>query len=244
MGDKMINIIKKHKIVVIVLSILILFSLGLVINLSKSKTLQTITPTITPTYYSVSLTGAVKCPGIYDVKEGEYYFMVINYYSAGLLSSADISQINLIAQVTTNVTINIPFLKVSLNNDIYVKDLSTTQEYVYVYLDTNPIIIYKIPPSMTYQELFWWINVSNNYGVNDTDPIETSQHLIKQNRICINTASAEILSTLPSISESTALKIIEYRKIHNGFTSIEEITEVSGIGDATYEKIKDLISVN
>ena len=59
----------------------------------------------------------------------------------------------------------------------------------------------------------------------------------------INTASQTQLETLPGIGPATSLKIINYREEHGDFQSIEDLKEVSGIGDAKYENIKDLICV-
>ena len=61
-------------------------------------------------------------------------------------------------------------------------------------------------------------------------------------RVNVNTASLEELDTLPGITPSTAQAIIDYRRQYGEFLRIDEITEVSGIGPATYERIKDLIS--
>ena len=65
----------------------------------------------------------------------------------------------------------------------------------------------------------------------------------KQDVININTATQEELDTLPGIGPATAIKIIEYRKENGKFKQKEEIKEVSGIGEAKYEKIKEYISV-
>lgn len=65
----------------------------------------------------------------------------------------------------------------------------------------------------------------------------------KSNKININTASSEELQSLYRIGPSTAQKIIDYRETFGEFVSIEEIKEVSGIGDAIFNKIKDQITV-
>ena len=65
----------------------------------------------------------------------------------------------------------------------------------------------------------------------------------KNNKVNINTATKEELDTLPGIGESTANKIISYREEKGNFKSIEEIKEVSGIGDSKYEQIKNLIEI-
>ncbi len=61
--------------------------------------------------------------------------------------------------------------------------------------------------------------------------------------ININTAGISELTTLTGIGEAKAKKIIEYRETNGGFKSIEDILNVSGIGEATYEKFKANIKV-
>ena len=62
--------------------------------------------------------------------------------------------------------------------------------------------------------------------------------------ININTASQSELESLPGIGPVLAQRIIEYRQSHGSFSSTEAIMDISGIGPATFEKIKDLITVN
>ena len=68
--------------------------------------------------------------------------------------------------------------------------------------------------------------------------VETTTELIN-----INTASIAELDTLPGIGPTTAQKIIDYRTQNGPFTSTEELINVSGIGPASYERFKDLITV-
>ncbi|MBN1145893.1 MAG: helix-hairpin-helix domain-containing protein [Anaerolineales bacterium] len=63
------------------------------------------------------------------------------------------------------------------------------------------------------------------------------------NLININTATQAELESLPYIGPALAQRIIEYREANGPFESIEEIIEVYGIGQSTFEKIKDLITV-
>jgi competence protein ComEA len=60
----------------------------------------------------------------------------------------------------------------------------------------------------------------------------------------INTADAATLETLPGIGPTIAGSIIDYRQANGPFGRIEEIVDVSGIGPATFEKIKELISTD
>lgn len=61
--------------------------------------------------------------------------------------------------------------------------------------------------------------------------------------ININSASAEKLSTLDGIGKSTAEKIVRYREENGYFNSIEDIMNVSGIGESKFNVIKDDIEV-
>lgn len=62
-------------------------------------------------------------------------------------------------------------------------------------------------------------------------------------RINLNTADVSQLSTLTGVGESKALAIIAYREENGPFTSIEDIMNVPGIKEGTYEKIKDKIAI-
>jgi len=59
----------------------------------------------------------------------------------------------------------------------------------------------------------------------------------------INAATAAELETLPGIGPKTADTIVEYREANGPFGSIEDIMDVPGIGEGTFEKIKDKITV-
>ncbi len=63
------------------------------------------------------------------------------------------------------------------------------------------------------------------------------------NKININTATLEELMTLSGIGESKAKAIIEYRNTNGNFTSIEDITKVSGISETIFNKIKENITI-
>ena len=62
-------------------------------------------------------------------------------------------------------------------------------------------------------------------------------------KVNINLASSSELQTLSGVGEATAEKIITYREAHGSFKSIEELKNVSGIGDKKFEKLKDAIVV-
>lgn len=86
-----------------------------------------------------------------------------------------------------------------------------------------------------------YINENDKVASENFDDNESNRNL---NKININTATVEELSeNLSGIGESIAKRIVEYRE-HNGeFTNIEDLKNVSGIGDKMFENIKDLICV-
>ena len=59
----------------------------------------------------------------------------------------------------------------------------------------------------------------------------------------INTADLTQLQTVTGVGPATAQKIIDYRTQNGSFRSIEELKNVSGIGDKTFEKMRDQITV-
>ena len=59
----------------------------------------------------------------------------------------------------------------------------------------------------------------------------------------LNTASASQLESLPGIGARTAERIVEYRQKNGNFKKIEELMNVRGIGEKSFLRIKDRITV-
>lgn len=59
----------------------------------------------------------------------------------------------------------------------------------------------------------------------------------------INTATAKDLQTLPGIGPAMSEKIIQHRKEHGNFASVDALTEVKGIGVKTLERLKPYVGV-
>lgn len=72
---------------------------------------------------------------------------------------------------------------------------------------------------------------------------ETGSKSSEDGMVNINTADAATLQTLPGIGESKATEIIAYRDEHGAFGSVEDIKNVSGIGEGTFSRISSRIKV-
>lgn len=87
---------------------------------------------------------------------------------------------------------------------------------------------------------------SSSSGAVEKSTGSSSQQASNSNKttlVNINKAGLEELDTLPGIGPATAQKILDYRTQNGSFKTIEEINEVSGIGEVKYNQIKDLISI-
>lgn len=86
------------------------------------------------------------------------------------------------------------------------------------------------------------INEVSNNETNITNLTSLPSNIVDTDKININLASKEELMTLPNIGEKRADAIIEYREA-NKFEKIEDIKNVTGIGDKFFEAMKELITV-
>lgn len=78
----------------------------------------------------------------------------------------------------------------------------------------------------------------NNDSASEESSISADGELIN-----INTATLEELDGLPGVGPTIAQRIIDYRTENGAFSTIDEIMDVSGVGPATFDEIKDLITV-
>lgn len=79
-------------------------------------------------------------------------------------------------------------------------------------------------------------------GIQDHQSLQGGS-VSSEGKVNLNTATAEELMSLDGVGEATAEKILAYRQEHGSFSSIEEIKEVSGIGDKKFEAMKDSLTV-
>ncbi|WP_307842016.1 ComEA family DNA-binding protein [Salinibacterium sp. SWN1162] len=62
-------------------------------------------------------------------------------------------------------------------------------------------------------------------------------------RVNLNTADAAALDTLPRIGPAMAARILAWREANGRFTSIDDLRNVAGIGDATFDGLRELVTV-
>lgn len=133
--------------------------------------------------------------------------------AGGLLKNADTTTINLSKPVSAAMVIYVP-----KKNEVI---KSTT--------DKTATTTTEIPNNAAIPD--------NGNTSSDTSSATTNL------KINLNTASKEELTKLNGIGEAKAQDIIGYRNTNGSFKTIEEIKNISGIGDALFAKIKDNITI-
>lgn len=168
----------------------------------------------------VDIKGAVQMPGVYELNINSRVIDAIKT-SGGFLPNADTSTINL-SKILKDENVIIVYTK---------EEIAKIQE--------GKVVVKYIEKECVCPKL-----EENTACIKEEDKIienETKEET-ETKIININTASLEELMTLPGIGEAKANEIIAYRN-KNKFETTEEIKKISGIGDATYNKLKDLIEV-
>lgn len=182
----------------------------------------------------VDIKGAIKNPGVYEMDVDSRVIDVINK-AGGLLETANTEYINLSKKVTDEMVIII-----YTNKQINIFKWQGTLEIKTINYNCpdnlNDACIVKSDSKKQTDNTNK--NSSSNKESKSTNSKETSNYPIN-----INTASKEELMKLPNVGETKANSIIEYRDTNGKFNSIDDIKNVSGIGDSTFEKLKQYITV-
>ena len=183
------------------------------------------------TEFYVEVKGAVKKPGVYLVNNDAIINDVIKL-AGGLLKTAYSNNINLSRKVTNELVIYV-FTKNEYKNK---KKTSVTEVIASVNKEctSNGYLVDNCTDK----------NISVIESSEDIVPsvINTTDNITSNGLININTASLEELSILPGIGEAKAKAIIEYRT-SSKFNTIEDLLNVSGISEKTYEKLQSYITV-
>ena len=171
----------------------------------------------------VDVKGAVNAPGVYELDDGRRVIDAINL-AGGLRDNADTININLSKKLTDEMYIVI-YTKDEIYN--YKKNNEESKEVKCASFEC-------ICPDVNNNDCI--TNNSNNEQKEDKN-----ENQAINGKVSINTATKEELMTLTGIGEAKADAIISYRNENGLFENIEDIKNVSGIGDSIFEKIKDNI---
>lgn len=206
---------KKEKIIISIFLILIFgLSISYIYFNNKDYTINSIDNI--KKLISVDIKGAVVNPGVKTLEKGSTVNDLI-LESGGLLDTADTSTINL-SKILNNEMVIIVYTKDEIKE---MRSGSTSvkvveKQCICPVLENNACI-------------------DNSFTNIEEDSNQTG-------KISLNNASKEELMTLTGIGSQKADAIIEYRK-QNKFTKLEDLINVKGIGQATFEKIKDNLTL-
>ena len=171
----------------------------------------------------VDIKGEVLNPSVYELDTDSRIIDVI-HKAGGLTQNADTTYINLSKKIKDEMVI-ILYSKEEIQD--YKKD---KEKVKYFYIENDC----ECPDEMNEA------CIEEKKTKKESNQEKTEE---KDTLVSINEADVEELQTLSGIGKSKAESIIAYRKENGDFKTIEDIKNVSGIGDSVFEKIKDKITV-
>ncbi len=167
----------------------------------------------------VDIKGEIKKPGVYKVNNQ----LIINdliTLAGGLTKNGTTKNINLSKKITSEMVVIIANKK-SLEKTTTIDETLCKCEAVEITECINNPEVSIVSPT-------------------EGEAPEVSEVSAKVN---INTATKEVLMTLSGIGESKANNIINYRETNGNFKNIEELKNVTGIGEAIFAQIKENITI-
>ncbi len=185
-------------------------------EITESDQSSAIQQPVSQTIY-VDVCGAVVNPGVYELSSDSRVFQAIEK-AGGYLPGAAASYLNRARSLSDGQQIYVP-----TQEEVDSQTIPLTQD------ETAQDGVVQAGTAQT-----------GTAADNTADGTGTTQ---AGQRINLNTADVSQLSTLTGVGESKALAIIAYREENGPFTSIEDIMNVPGIKEGTYEKIKDKIAI-
>ena len=202
------------------------------INGEKVEIQETINPEIVKAeVIKVDVKGAVNNPGVYELTLGSRVVDAINM-AGGLKEDAYTKYLNFSKKLQDEFV-------VLVNTISEIEEIKAKSSYI----EKETPICEKISNSCIKTENVI-TNSQNEKTIeeNQNTSMELKKEDEKSSLININTALVEELATLEGIGESKAKAIVDYRLQNGPFEKIEDIMNVSGIGEKAYEKIKDNIT--
>ncbi|RYG24937.1 hypothetical protein EON82_08955 [bacterium] len=189
------------------------------------------TPKPEATEVVVDVAGAVKKRGIQHLAIGSRVDDAIKA-AGGTTVDADLADLNLAAKLVDGDQVYIP---------------TKVKEAASKAVPTPPVLSGKIAsryrggeikPTYSIRPLTVMPSTLGGKSGSDHAPKEKAS-----GPVSLNTGSEAQLETLPGVGPATAQKILEYRQEHGGFSSVEEIQMVKGIGPKKFEKMKPFLKL-
>lgn len=168
------------------------------------------------------VSGAVKTPKVVELKKGSRISDAIDS-AGGLTGKADITNINRAAIVNDG-------------DKIYIPEAGESSQ---VTAETNNGVNNSSTDSTSGQN-DPQANSDQNNGANASG---TAGDTRSSGKINLNSADSAALQQINGIGPVTADKIIEYRNDKGAFTKLEQLKEISGIGEKTFEKLKEEVTI-
>ena len=175
----------------------------------------------------VYITGEVNVPGVIILNEDSRIIDAINA-AGGTTSKANVSKVNLAYVLKDGMKVNIP-------ND---SDLKNNPDFEYITMGSGDGKNDSSSGAASTNSSSSSLSASNSSKTEKPQDSGSRYSIVN-----INTATQTELETLPGIGPSLALKIINYRNENGKFSSIEEIKNVSGIGENKFNEMKNYITV-
>ena len=168
----------------------------------------------------VDVKGLVVNPGVYELPEQSRVIDAIEI-AGGLLEGANTRSLNL-SKILKD------------ENVIIIENKQEPEKIIeYVYQECN---CPKVNDAcLNNKEI---VNFQEEKIVDSTSEINEENKLVS-----INSATIEEIQSLPGIGEAKAKAIVKYREDNGSFQNVEDIKNVSGIGESLFEKIKDYITL-
>lgn len=223
---------EKYKIIILIIVLIVIILALLIFKLNKkevknnnkiltqTKEIKTEKKEEKVKTVKVDIKGEVLNPYVYELAINSRIIDVINK-AGGLKEEADTTYINLSKKIKDEMVIII-YSKKEIEE--YKKD-KEQPKYIYIEKDC------ECPDEMNEACIV--------KKTEDKEEINTETNAL----ISLNKAKLDELQTLPGIGKSKAENIIKYREENGSFKTIEDLKNVTGIGDSIFEKIKDQITI-
>jgi competence protein ComEA len=184
----------------------------------------------------VQISGQVKKPGVYELPFNSRVYQAIDK-AGGFLPNAETESINLADWVQDGGQIVVASKSTFPTPSNETTKIGSTTETPSLGLDSQTMEV--SPPKSTFTPN---ITPLSPKSVAPKSPKSTSKQT-PEKPIDINRATPKELQQLPGVGPAMAERILQYRKENQGFASVADLNNVSGIGPKKFEKIKPFVIV-